>query len=139
MEDAIDVLRKELAWESDYVREAECATKFRYIYSLYNRQVVLMTTYLTRYERCKGVMTLYLQMSMTPSQEVTMFFVFVRSLLGEGSGFIVPEVIPDLSTQRVMTSELVHGVPLDSCTELSQDVRNDVRTVYSMLFFFFHL
>ena len=29
VEDAINVLRKELAWESDYVREAECATKFR--------------------------------------------------------------------------------------------------------------
>ncbi len=29
MEDAVDVLRKELAWESDYVREAECAKKFR--------------------------------------------------------------------------------------------------------------
>jgi len=29
VEDAIDVMRKELAWESDYIREAECAMKFR--------------------------------------------------------------------------------------------------------------
>ena len=26
----MDVMRKELAWESDYFREAECATNFRY-------------------------------------------------------------------------------------------------------------
>jgi len=49
-----------------------------------------------------------------------------RSLLGKDSGFAVPMVIPELSTRRVLTSELIQGVPLDSCTELPQDVRNDV-------------
>ena len=30
MDQTVGVLRKELAWECDYIREAECSTKFRY-------------------------------------------------------------------------------------------------------------
>ena len=31
MEQFIDVSRRELAWEVDYIREAKCAKRFRYV------------------------------------------------------------------------------------------------------------
>lgn len=31
---SLEVLQRELAWECDYKREAECAKKFRYFYLL---------------------------------------------------------------------------------------------------------
>ena len=33
VESVMRVARKELAWECDYLREAECATKFRWVLS----------------------------------------------------------------------------------------------------------
>ncbi|XP_068172727.1 atypical kinase COQ8B, mitochondrial isoform X2 [Antennarius striatus] len=49
-----------------------------------------------------------------------------RSLL-EGSDFFeVPEVIDELSASRVLTMELVQGVPLDRCVDLDQETRNQI-------------
>ena len=31
LQEAADVARKELAWEVDYIREAECSEKFKYV------------------------------------------------------------------------------------------------------------
>lgn len=40
--------------------------------------------------------------------------------------FKVPEVIDELTTARVITMELINGVPLDSCVDLEQEIRNKV-------------
>ncbi|XP_019851732.1 PREDICTED: atypical kinase COQ8B, mitochondrial-like [Amphimedon queenslandica] len=77
VDSVVDVARKELAWETDYVREAQFCTKF-------------------------------------------------RDLLHDSPGFGVPRVIQDLSTKRVLTTELIHGVPLDQCVSLDQHIKNDI-------------
>lgn len=47
-------------------------------------------------------------------------------LLGDDPFFSVPQVIDDFTTKRVLTVELVSGVPLDQCAEMSQEIRNEV-------------
>lgn len=74
---SLEVLQRELAWECDYKREAQCAKKF-------------------------------------------------RSLLEGDPYFQVPEVIEDLSARRVLSMELVQGVPLDRCADLDQETRNQI-------------
>ncbi|XP_064408797.1 atypical kinase COQ8B, mitochondrial [Latimeria chalumnae] len=76
-DNSIEVLQRELQWECDYIREAECAKRF-------------------------------------------------RALLKGDPFFYVPEVIEDLTTKRVLTMELVSGVPLDKCEELDQETRNEI-------------
>lgn len=74
---SLEVLQRELAWECDYKREAECAKRF-------------------------------------------------RNLLEGDPVFVVPEVFDELSGRRVITMELVNGVPLDRCVDLNQDTRNEI-------------
>ncbi|RHY09616.1 hypothetical protein DYB25_007463 [Aphanomyces astaci] len=40
--------------------------------------------------------------------------------------FIVPTVYPDLSTNRILTTSFIEGVPLDKIVLLSQEIRNHV-------------
>lgn len=49
-----------------------------------------------------------------------------RELLSDCPQFGVPRVIDDLTTKRVLTTELITGVPLDHCVSLPQDVKNGV-------------
>ncbi|XP_040179101.1 atypical kinase COQ8B, mitochondrial [Rana temporaria] len=76
-ENSVQVLQKELSWECDYLREAECGKKF-------------------------------------------------RELLHDDLFFKVPGAIDDLTTKRVLTVELVSGVPLDQCAEMDQETRNKI-------------
>lgn len=76
-ENSVQVLQKELAWECDYLREADCAKTF-------------------------------------------------RNLLSDDPFLRVPQVIDDLTTKRVLTMELVSGVPLDQCAEMDQETRNQI-------------
>lgn len=47
-----------------------------------------------------------------------------RTYLEEDDAFYVPEVIPELTTKQVLTTELVSGQPLDKIAELDQDTRD---------------
>ncbi|XP_036994712.2 atypical kinase COQ8A, mitochondrial [Artibeus jamaicensis] len=76
-EHLIDVLRRELALECNYEREAACARKF-------------------------------------------------RELLKDHPFFYVPEIVDELCSPRVLTTELVSGFPLDQAEELSQEIRNEI-------------
>ncbi|MEQ2268227.1 Atypical kinase coq8a, mitochondrial, partial [Xenotaenia resolanae] len=76
-EHLIEVMSRELAWECDYIREANCARKF-------------------------------------------------QQLLKDHPFFCVPDVIDELSGERVLTTTLVSGFPLDKATDLSQELRNEV-------------
>uniref|UniRef100_A0A8I4A3T3 Atypical kinase COQ8A, mitochondrial n=1 Tax=Callithrix jacchus TaxID=9483 RepID=A0A8I4A3T3_CALJA len=76
-EHLIDVLRRELALECDYQREAACARKF-------------------------------------------------RELLKGHPFFYVPEIVDELCSPHVLTTELVSGFPLDQAEGLSQEIRNEV-------------
>lgn len=76
-EHLIDVLRRELALECDYQREAACAKKF-------------------------------------------------RELLKDHPFFYVPEIVDELCSPHVLTTELVSGFPLDQAEELSQEIRNEI-------------
>ncbi|KAK9509908.1 hypothetical protein O3M35_004799 [Rhynocoris fuscipes] len=68
----VEVAKKELAWEVDYVREAQCTKKFK----------KLLTSY---------------------------------------PDYYVPDVIDDLSSKEVFTTELVHGIPVDKCIDLDEE------------------
>lgn len=76
-EHLVDVLRRELALECDYQREAACARKF-------------------------------------------------RELLKDHPFFYVPEIVDELCSPHVLTTELVSGFPLDQAEGLSQEVRNEI-------------
>ncbi|XP_039739208.1 atypical kinase COQ8A, mitochondrial [Pteropus medius] len=76
-EHLIDVLRRELALECDYQREAACARKF-------------------------------------------------RELLKDHPFFYVPEIVDELCSPLVLTTELVSGFPLDQAEDLSQEIRNEI-------------
>ena len=62
------------------------------------------------------------------SNRLSVIYCF-RELLSDCPEYVVPRVIPELSTRRVLTSELIEGTPLDRCASLDQDARNHVRTV----------
>ncbi|GAB6021757.1 putative aarF domain-containing protein kinase 4 [Chamberlinius hualienensis] len=49
-----------------------------------------------------------------------------RKLLKDFPEYYVPEVIPELSTKRVFTAEMVDGLPLDKCTSLDQETINEI-------------
>ncbi|XP_012499860.1 PREDICTED: atypical kinase ADCK3, mitochondrial [Propithecus coquereli] len=76
-EHLIDVLKRELALECDYQREAACAKKF-------------------------------------------------RELLKDHPFFYVPEIVDELCSPHVLTTELVSGFPLDQAEGLSQEIRNEI-------------
>ncbi|XP_034756145.1 atypical kinase COQ8A, mitochondrial [Etheostoma cragini] len=76
-EHLIDVMRRELALECDYIREAQCAKKF-------------------------------------------------RELLKDNPFFYVPEVIEELCSSHVLTTELVPGFPLDQAENLPQELKNEI-------------
>lgn len=52
---------------------------------------------------------------------------FPRRLLEGDPFFEVPLVVDELSTRRVLSMELVGGVPMDQCQALAQETRNEVR------------
>lgn len=56
-----------------------------------------------------------------------MISVCLRSLLADDPFFHVPFVVDELSGRRVLAMELVSGLPLDSCVDLDQETRNQVR------------
>ncbi|KAM5558515.1 protein ABC transporter 1, mitochondrial [Rosa sericea] len=49
-----------------------------------------------------------------------------RDLLSDAQGFYVPLVVDDLSSKRVLTTELVSGIPIDKVALLNQETRNYV-------------
>lgn len=69
-------------------------------------------------------------------------------LLKDHPFFYVPEVIDELSSRHVLTTELVPGFPLDQAENLSQELKNEVskqtngkvwRTFFLYLFYFFYI
>ncbi|CAG7680424.1 unnamed protein product [Allacma fusca] len=82
----ITVAKRELGWECDYVREAECAKKF-------------------------------------------------RKLLEPYPDYYVPEVIDELTTKQVYTTELIDGLPVDQCGNLDQETRDRISHLLLDLFF----
>uniref|UniRef100_A0A224YJM1 Chaperone activity of bc1 complex like mitochondrial n=1 Tax=Rhipicephalus zambeziensis TaxID=60191 RepID=A0A224YJM1_9ACAR len=82
IDNVVAVARRELAWEVDYVREAECAKKFKKLVEPYPE-------------------------------------------------YYVPDVIDELSTAQVYTTELISGTPVDKLVDASQELRN--RVSYSLL------
>ncbi|PRQ45020.1 putative cadmium-transporting ATPase [Rosa chinensis] len=49
-----------------------------------------------------------------------------RDLLSDAHGFYVPLVVDDISSKRVLTTELVSGIPIDKVALLNQETRNYV-------------
>jgi len=77
LDNTIKVARRELAWETDYVREAECMEKF-------------------------------------------------GKFLKDDKNFVVPQVVKELSTKMVLTSEKMMGEPLINAVNYSQELRDQV-------------
>ncbi|XP_041994222.1 protein ABC transporter 1, mitochondrial [Salvia splendens] len=51
-----------------------------------------------------------------------------RTLLSNAEGFYVPFVVDNLCSRRVLTTELVPGIPIDKVASLDQETRNYVGT-----------
>ncbi|XP_012083035.1 protein ABC transporter 1, mitochondrial isoform X2 [Jatropha curcas] len=51
-----------------------------------------------------------------------------RNLLTGAEGFYVPMVVDELSCKRVLTTELISGIPIDKVAMLKQETRNYVGT-----------
>lgn len=49
-----------------------------------------------------------------------------RELLKDHPFFYVPEIVDELCSPHVLTTELITGFPLDQAEGLSQEVRNEV-------------
>ncbi|KAL2895327.1 Protein ABC transporter 1 mitochondrial [Bienertia sinuspersici] len=49
-----------------------------------------------------------------------------RNLLSDKQGFYVPLVVDELSSKRVLTTELVSGIPIDKVATLDQETRDHV-------------
>lgn len=49
-----------------------------------------------------------------------------RELLKDDERYQVPEVIPELSTKQIITTEMISGVPLDQVADMDQETRNFV-------------
>ena len=49
-----------------------------------------------------------------------------RALIADDPHFIVPQVIPELSTKRVRTTELISGLTVDEVANADQKTRNKV-------------
>ncbi|XP_050363525.1 protein ABC transporter 1, mitochondrial [Argentina anserina] len=49
-----------------------------------------------------------------------------RDLLSDAQGFYVPLVVDELSSKRVLTTELISGIPIDKVALLDQETRNYV-------------
>lgn len=49
-----------------------------------------------------------------------------RDVLSNAKGFYVPYVVDDTSSKRVLTTELVSGIPIDKVAQLSRETRNYV-------------
>ncbi|XP_063985754.1 atypical kinase COQ8B, mitochondrial [Diachasmimorpha longicaudata] len=77
IDNVVEVAKKELAWEVDYVREAECSKKFRE--------------------------------HLAPYPE-----------------YYVPQVIDDLCSKKVFTTELIDGVSVDKCIDMEMNVREHI-------------
>jgi len=77
LEEAATVARKELSWEVDYYREAECAMKF-------------------------------------------------KELLKDEEEYFIAQYFPEVSSKKVLATELIQGVPLDAVAEMDQETRNKV-------------
>lgn len=54
----------------------------------------------------------------------------IRELLKDDPFFYVPEVIEELSSTHVLTTELVPGFPLDKAESLSQELKNEVKQTW---------
>lgn len=82
IDNVVRVARKELAWEVDYIREAECQRKF----------AAFMEPYATK-EKIR-----------------------------------IPKVFDELSTKRILVTELAAGVPIDKliALDIPQSIKNDV-------------
>lgn len=72
---ALDVAKRELSWECDYIREAKCSERF-------------------------------------------------RNILKDDPVFYIPEVIWELTTKQVLTTELVRGDSVDKLVDSDQTTRN---------------
>ncbi|XP_062584284.1 atypical kinase COQ8B, mitochondrial-like [Saccostrea cucullata] len=51
-----------------------------------------------------------------------------KELLKDHPLLEVPAVVPELSSRQVLTTEFVEGIPLDQCTELDQETRDQICT-----------
>ncbi|XP_050683169.1 atypical kinase COQ8B, mitochondrial isoform X2 [Leptidea sinapis] len=77
IDNIVEVAKKELAWEVDYVREAQCTKKF-------------------------------------------------KTLLEPYPEYYVPDIIDDLCSSEVITTELIDGQPLDKLFEADYETRYDI-------------
>ncbi|XP_065335444.1 atypical kinase COQ8B, mitochondrial [Cloeon dipterum] len=77
IDNLVEVAKRELAWEVDYEREAQCTKRYREM--------------------------------MAPYPE-----------------YVVPNVVDELCTKQIFTSELISGVPVDQCVNMDEETRKRI-------------
>lgn len=57
-----------------------------------------------------------------------------RNLLAGDEDYFVSDYIPELTTSKILTTELIHGVPLDVVADMDQETRDWVGIDYARPF-----
>ncbi|MCL4131202.1 UNVERIFIED_CONTAM: hypothetical protein GTU68_022426, partial [Idotea baltica] len=58
---------------------------------------------------------------------------YFRSLIQGHPEYYVPEVVDELCTKQVFTTELIEGIPVDQCVSLDQETRNYIASLILQL------
>ncbi|KAL7752676.1 hypothetical protein RI367_001678 [Sorochytrium milnesiophthora] len=96
LDNTIEVARRELHWETDYLREIDCMRQFRHLLLTGKQEAA----------------------SEAESRKLD-------ATVMEGD-FVVPRVIDELCTDKVLVMEYVDGVPLGEVADMPANVRNSV-------------
>lgn len=114
---------KELSLETDYINEANNQMWFRkHIDKGHYYYHVFFSTFLFILEWTDGIFFFW--------EHSERNFIFLDV-------FYVPEVILDLTTKRVLTSEMVYGEPVDQLVRAPSELRNWVNFLLNKTFFWF--
>lgn len=98
IDNLVIVAKRELAWEVDYIREAECTRKFKNLLEPYPEYYV------------PSVIGKIPQTYLSYFYYINYDFVFAD----------------DLSTKQIFTTDLIEGIPVDQCVNMDMETRKDI-------------
>lgn len=96
IDNLVDVAKKELSWEVDYSREAECTKKFKKLLEPHEDYYVPEVI----------------------GKFVVSTFLFSLNFVSKLYRILFIVLSDELCTNRVFTSELIEGIPVDKCVDM---------------------
>lgn len=105
IDNVVEVAKRELAWEVDYIREAECSKKFKKYLEPYPDYYV---------PNVIGKFHIFYQ------------FISLISFTKKKMILIIKKFPDQLCSKKVFTTELIDGVPVDKCAEMDLETREHI-------------